>query len=456
MRIVVLNGSPKGDDSVTLQTVRYVSKQQEGHDWHYLNVAHRIAVLERDEQRWAEVIDEVRGADLVIWSCPVYYMLVCSQYKRFIELIGERGAADVFAGKAAAVVTTSIHFYDHTAHAYLRGIIDDLGMRYLGGLSADMDDLPTPAGQAAARRFGLDVLTAATEGRPAARQTAPLPGTVAAYAPGAPATRVDARGRRVLIVTDHHDANEPLAGMVRRMAEAWGDQAEVVNLNDLRISAGCQGCCHCAYDNQCVFEGKDDYIAFHREKLQRADIIVLAARIVDRNLSSRWRQFFDRSFFLNHAPHLIGRQFAVLLSGPAAHLPGLREQLEAWVQLQQANLVDIVSDENDGLDGLLDSVAQRLAQAAADSWVQPKTFLGVAAHKLFRDEVFGRLRWVFQADHRAYRRLGYYDFPQRDWKTRALNAVMMLLTRSARVRTEIQNRMRAEMVKGHQRAVEQG
>jgi len=456
MKVVVLNGSPKGEASATVQTVRFLAAQHPEHDWRYLAVAHRIAVLERDEQRWAEVVEEVRGADLVIWSCPVYFMLVCSQYKRFIELVHERGAADAFAGKLAAVVTTSIHFYDHTAHAYLRGVAEDLGMGYLGGLSADMDDLVKPQGQAVARRFGADIVAAAAAGRPTARLTAALPTTVSAYRPGEAGARVDTAGRRVLIVTDQLGDDSALAGMVARLEAAWGGAAEVVNLHELRIDAGCQGCCQCSFDNECVFEGKDGYIEFHRQRLCQADIIVMAGRIVDRALSSRWRQFFDRSFYVGHAPSLRGKQFAVLLSGPAGHLPEVREQLEAWVQVQQANLVDIVSDEGEGLDGVLDSLAARLVSAAVDGYVQPATFLGVGAHKLFRDEVYGRLRWIFQADHRTYLRLGYYDFPQRDWRTRLLNAVMMPLTRIRSVRAQIRQRMRAEMVKGHLRVVERG
>ena len=453
MRIVVLNGSPKGELSGTLQTVRYIAKRVPGHEWQEFSVAQKVAVLERDEARWAEVVEAVAAADLVVWSAPVYYMLVCSQYKRFIELIAERGAQAAFAGKAAAVVTTSIHFYDHTAQAYLRGICEDLGMRYLGGLSADGDDLTRPAGQRTAALFGADMLAAAAERRPVARLTAPLPAVSRVYQPGAAPEPVAVGGRRGLVVTDQ-GPDTTLGAMVGRLAAAVGS-AQVVNINDLRIDAGCQGCCQCAFENQCVFEGKDDYIGFHRDTLQRADIIVLAARIVDRNLSWQWRRFFDRSFFVNHAPCLMGRQFAVLLSGPASHLPGLRDQLDAWVQLQQANLVDIVSDECEELDALLPSLASRLVSAAEQGIRQPQSFLGVAAHKLFRDEVYGRLRWIFQADHRAYRRLGYYDFPQRDWRTRAVNAVMMLLTRNRGIRQQIRERMRAEMIKAHQKVVEQ-
>ena len=42
---------------------------------------------------------------------------------------------------------------------------------------------------------------------------------------------------------------------------------------------------------------------------------------------------------------------------------------------------------------------------------------------MFRDEVWGRLRTVFQADHRAYKELGWYDCPMWDAPTHVMAAV---------------------------------
>jgi hypothetical protein len=55
---------------------------------------------------------------------------VHGNYKRFIELITERGVQDAFAGKYTATLSTSIHFYDHTAHNYMHAVCDDLNMKY--------------------------------------------------------------------------------------------------------------------------------------------------------------------------------------------------------------------------------------------------------------------------------------------------------------------------------------
>ena len=75
MNIVVLNGSPKGDLSVTLQYARYASKKFPGHAFEYFSIGQNIRRLERDEKAFAEIIDAVAKADAVWWSFPLYFLL---------------------------------------------------------------------------------------------------------------------------------------------------------------------------------------------------------------------------------------------------------------------------------------------------------------------------------------------------------------------------------------------
>ena len=48
MNILVLNGSPKGENSVTLQTARYLSALHPDHHFHILHVGQRIRQYEAD------------------------------------------------------------------------------------------------------------------------------------------------------------------------------------------------------------------------------------------------------------------------------------------------------------------------------------------------------------------------------------------------------------------------
>ena len=48
MNILVLNGSPKGKYSVTLQTIRYLEALNPAHSFQVLNVGQTIKSLEKD------------------------------------------------------------------------------------------------------------------------------------------------------------------------------------------------------------------------------------------------------------------------------------------------------------------------------------------------------------------------------------------------------------------------
>ena len=65
MNILVVNGSPKGQYSVTLQTINYLSKLFGEHNFDILNAGHRIKALERD---FAPAREALEKADLIIFS----------------------------------------------------------------------------------------------------------------------------------------------------------------------------------------------------------------------------------------------------------------------------------------------------------------------------------------------------------------------------------------------------
>ena len=147
-----------------------------------------------------------------------------------------------------------------------------------------------------------------------------------------------------------------------------------------------------------------------------ADVLVFAGAIRDRYLSSLWKLFFDRAFFNTHQQSLRGKRFGFLISGPFGQIPNLREILSAFAEWQGSDVTDFVTDEAETaseIDAGIDGLARRLAWAAEVGYQKPATFLGVAGMKIFRDEIYGDLRIVFKADHRAYKREGVYNFPQR-------------------------------------------
>ena len=158
MNIVVLNGSPSGKDSITLFTVLYLQKHFPDHHYEILHVGQQIRKMEKDHVIWQKTLET---ADLILFCYPVYTFLAPAQLHRFIEMIKENGVD--LSGKYATQVTTSKHFYDVTAHQFIQDNCNDLGMHFIRGLSADMDDLlQRLLGRAVQLRRGhIDVTAAA-------------------------------------------------------------------------------------------------------------------------------------------------------------------------------------------------------------------------------------------------------------------------------------------------------
>ncbi len=456
MKIVVLNGSPKGMTSVTMQYVRFLQKKFPQHEFTILHVASELLHLEDSPSAFQKTIDAVAEVEAVLWAFPLYVLLVHAHYKRFIELIGERQVQAAFQGRYAAVLTTSIRFFDHTAHNYVHGICDDLDMKYWGGYSAEMYDLLKDDEQKRFLRFAEDFF-AAVAGRTATSKVyPPVQCHPFDYVPGPPGGVIDARQWRTLVVTDAqaHDTN--LNRMIDRFRNSFAEPPEVINLQQVKIRAGCMGCIQCGLDNVCVYRETDEIYEVY-QRLMLADVLVLAGSIRDRYLSSRWKLFFDRGFFNNHVPIFVNKQMGYLISGPLQQIPNLRTMLEAHTELHRANLAGIVTDEcvaSQELDQLVDGLARRLVWCAQTGYIGPPMFHGVAGRKLFRDEIWGSLRFVFHADHRYYKQHGLYDFPRRSLKQRLMTAAVTLLTKIPPFRKKFLQRIRTEMIKPLERIVD--
>jgi multimeric flavodoxin WrbA len=450
MKIVVLNGSPKGDLSVTMQYVNFMARKYSQVEFQTENISQRIKLIEKNPDEFARIIADIQAADGVLWAFPLYILLVHAHYKRFIELIFERGAQAAFMGKYAASLSTSIHFFDHTAHNYMHAICDDLGMRYVDSFSPDMTDLLSGEGQTKTAQFGEHFLNAIRTQAVTPRQYGHLTWRNFQYEPGKPALSVDTGGKKVVILHDSTDSSHNLSRMVARCRAAFTGDVQAINLHDIEIKASCQGCLQCGSKNVCAFEGKDGFIDFFRSQVETADILVYAGTITDRYFSSRWKMFFDRSFFNTHTPMLTGKQVVFVISGPFGQLDNLREIFTAFTEYQMANLVGFASDEfgtSEEIDVMLDQLMARAAALADQGYVRPATFLGIGGTKIFRDDIYGRLRVPFAADHRAYTRLGFYKtFPQRDVRIMLLNAVAGPLLTIPRLRQGFDKVIKEQMV----------
>lgn len=450
MKIIVLNGSPKGNLSGTLQYSAYLQKAFPQHEFETVHIAQQLKAIESNEEKFAEIMQQIQSADGVIWSFPLYFMMVHGNLKCFIELITERGVQKTFAGKYCASISTSIHFFDHTAHNYIHAVSDDLQMKYIGAFSPGMTDLLNEKGQKQLLQFGKLFFKSIEQKSLIQPQYAPLQPREFIFQNSQPKATLDVAGKKIVILHDALEEDQNIKQMVAHASAVLDGKAQIYDIREINIKGGCQGCMQCGGSYHCSYEGKDEYINFYKEKVMTADLLIYAGTIKDRYLSSRWKTFFDRSFFNTHTPVLHNKQGVFLISGPLDQNANLKQILEGYFQFQGANLVGMVSDGSGTSAEINDYIEKMLEQSLEnlnENVTRPSTFLGEGGMKIFRDEIWGNLRMVFPADHKAFRKLGYYKtFPHRSFLNFIMRVFLVPILSIPAIRNGFNSQMKEQMV----------
>ncbi|MEG1875686.1 MAG: NAD(P)H-dependent oxidoreductase [Angelakisella sp.] len=443
MKILVLNGSPKGAMSITLQTVRYLAQCFPTDSFETLHVGRDIKKYERD---FAPALTALNNADLILFAYPVYTFLVPYQLHRFLELLKASGAD--LQGKLSAQISTSKHFYHITAHRFIAENCGDMGLAYLGGLSADMDDLLTEKGRLQATDFWERLHFCA------ANDLVQPPCNPSIHAPREPYKPVLSSvakkdGYTAVILTDSLDPDGSIAAMIEDFTRAFPYQTKVVALAEFPFKGGCLGCFHCASNGTCVYS--DGFDAFLRREIQSADAIIYAFAIRDHSMGATFKLYDDRQFCNGHRTVTMGKPVGYLMIGDYFGESNLQTVVNGRSEVGQNFLAGVVSDKGDRAQAIQNLVLS-LSYALLHKTVQPQNFYGVGGAKIFRDLIF-TMRGLMREDHRFYKAHGFYDFPQKQWGTILKMQVVGALLAVPSVQKKMGGRMNAEIIKPYEAVI---
>lgn len=398
MKVLVINGSPKGKYSCTLQTSLYLEKLFPECEYTVLNCAQQIRKYEKDIKL---LIDAINETDLVVFSYPVYTFLCPSQLHKIIHLLKQNNCN--FNGKFCTQISTSKHFYDATAHKYIEENALDLGFSFIKGLCADMDDLTTEKGQKEAEDFWKYILHCCENNiseQVIDRNYKEIPTFTASTAAVEKSEKFD-----TVIVTDAEDTDTNLLQMMEEFKAVYPYPVRTVNLRDFPFDGGCLGCFKCAVSEKCVYkDGFDEYL---RKNVQTADAFVYAFRIKDHSPGPVFKTFNDRQFCNGHRTVTMGKPIGYLISGNYLDEQNVRTVVEARAQVGGNFFCGAASDDNNPASGIAD-MAKRLSYAVETGYNQPADFYGVGGMKIFRDLIYV-MRGLMKADHKFYKKHGFYD-----------------------------------------------
>ncbi len=406
MNILILNGSPKGENSITYQHVEYIKRKFPEHIYKTINVGSRIRSIEKD---FSESKADLEWSELIIFCYPVYTFIVPAQLHRFIELIKEDGVD--LSGKCATQITTSKHFYDITAHRFIEENCADLKMNYIKGLSADMEDLLSKKGRKEAKDFFNYVLWNVKNGFAENAFMAPTM-DIKLHSASLPKNSSTKTNKKIALVTDI-DADDKvyhnLDTMIKRFVNRYPGEVNVINLREFPFIGGCLGCFNCAADGTCIY--KDGFDDFLRSNINDADAVVFAFSIKDHSMGYRFKLFDDRQFCNGHRTVTMGKPVGYMVDGNLTVERNLLTLIEARAQVGGNFLAGVATNETNP-DGGIDKLVKSIYYAMRKNYNPPKNFYGVGGLKIFRDLIY-QMQGLMKEDHRFYKENGFYDFPQK-------------------------------------------
>jgi hypothetical protein len=327
-----------------------------------------------------------------------------------------------------------------TAHKYIEDNCRDLGLKYVKGLSADMDDLLTEKGREVAEKFFAHFLWSIENGL---YETYPERASGYLQMQATNAEDVEkTEGKDVVIITDNTDPDSNLAWMIARFRSMLPYHTRVVNIAEYPFSGGCLGCFNCAVSAKCVY--KDGFDEFLRGNIQKADSIVYAFTVKDHSMGARFKMYDDRNFCNGHRTVTVGMPVGYLVSGNYTAENNLRTVIEARAETGGNFLAGVATDEHD-TDARIDDLVKTLTFCLQTGHTTPQSFWGVGGMKIFRDLIF-EMRGMMRADHKFYKKQGIYDFPRRFSGKAMLMHLVGLLLSSEKILSKMGNKMNEGMI----------
>lgn len=414
MKITVINGSPKGENSTTIQYIKYLQKRNPADSFSIIHAGQKIRQYAKPEAM-DEVMDDIVQADLILFSYPVYTSLAPYQLAKFIELLKKHPNSDKLEGKFVSQLTTSMHFYDFTAHRYIIENTLDLKMKVIEGLSAEMEDLLLKKGQKQLTDF-YSRLKFAIKNDITAYSSGNIPGDIdfVFRSQNTDANqKKSAKDTDTVIITDCEPDNEALKNMIDEFIRIYPRPVTLINISDFRFSGGCMGCYRCATTGDCVY--KDGFQDLLRGDIQTKHAMIFAFSIKDHSMGTAFKIYDDRQFCNGHRTLVRGVYSGYIVHGALKEERNLLDLIESRAEVSETHIAGIACDESCSQKetaASLKNLSLSLDFALTRKWDKPQNFFGIGGMKIFRDLIF-IMRGLMKADHKFYKKHGIYDFPHK-------------------------------------------
>jgi multimeric flavodoxin WrbA len=430
-KILILNGSPKANKSVSLFYAKYLVKQFPEINFQIQQVSSQIKMLEKDGEKFNELVSEIRKAEGIIWTTPVYVLSVPGQVIRFFELLRQRCEPDILKGKYVSAICTSMHFFDHNALFHLQAETESLEGSFIDGFSAEMFDIQKTEVKRNIKIFANVFFSYISDKRQVSRRFS-LNNKIGISQPKKYTASIEnikkiEHSNDIVLISNTTEKDNNINEMIKLFNQKMGNRVHHILLHDVAINGGCIGCLQCSQKGKCIY--KDEYEQ-HKEKIKNADALIYALNIENHSFGSRFKYFADRNFSNGHR---IKANFytGFLISGNLSQAPIAQNMIDGinygGKSSFEGNVVCDEYERSEEIDKLIEVLCENLIQCIDHKYQKSANFYGVSAHKIFRDLIYSTSGFQ-REDDRYYKKNGLYDFPTRDYKTRFRNLIFKMLT----------------------------
>lgn len=452
MKIVVLNGSPKGKNSVTVQWNKYLDRHYPNHEFIYFNIGQQIRSYEKAEVM-DKCVDAMINSDLIIFSYPVYTFIAPYQVAKFIRLLKKHKRVNELKNKYVTQITTSKHFFDTTAHRFIFENCNDMKMKTITGLSADMDDLLTDLGRKQLKDFYKNVLFNMKNDIYEDIQVVEKEAFNFIYKNEVTATP-KTEGYSTVIVSDCEDDNDSLRNMIDTFKAKYKYPVKEINIAKFKFSGGCLGCFNCAFNGKCIY--KDGFEDMLRNEIQSANVTIYAATVKDHSMGPTFKCYDDRQFCNGHRTVTKGRLVGYILNGDLRNENNLIDIIEGRSHVGETFLCGIATNQSrNNIDTLksLENLCKSTEFALENKLERPQNFFGVGGMKIFRDLIY-TMRGLMKEDHKFYKKNGIYDFPQKQRGTIIKMQLIGTLMAIPSIKKKASKQMNDAIIRPYKKAIE--
>ncbi len=411
MRVIVISGSPKGNESLSLNFVKYLEKLNKDIIFEILEIGKYSKVLEKNKDFFISYINAIDRSDLIIWCTPVHTLTVSHSIISFIELINKNKKKINFKNKYATSILTSINFFDTTAEDYLRLISESLSMKYIKGYFINSSEKLTQELKDGFQQYFKNTVYKVKNKYNCEKRFHLHPSKKYPYNPTPYLEQREIELElNAIIITDHKEDSN-IEKMIFNFQRYANFNTKIINLNKIDKSIN-----HSFKFDSILksisgnYEYSSSDINFFENEYTKADLVVWAIDIKNHLFSENWKIFIDKCFYYDYKNLKKNQNFGIFISGEYSNEPVLYKFLNQYISITKKNCMTIITDSDKSNREITKSIKDFTELIENKDFINlkpQKDFYSISSKKILGDFIFNN-RHIFDEDNKLAKDLGLY------------------------------------------------